>query len=242
MNMLSSSPAHALLVEETTSLAPSTVTGIRDLLRDTALFVSSLSTGGTAGHFPALRASCMSMVAEFSAALDHRGYTEDVRDDAVKAQCALLDETAMQRLPADDRPRWAAQPLQVEKFRQHDAGERVFERLEFRMRERSPQIDLLECYAAILGLGFLGRYAMYGENERRALIAELNALIRRLRPEVERPLVIEQSGQRFGDWLRRVSPWAIAGIGCAVAIVTWLAWHAALDAQLATLIPQTVKP
>jgi len=242
MNMLSTSPAHPGLVEAGPGVAPATVSGIRDLLRDTALFVANLSTGGTVENFNALRTRCASMVADLSAALERRGYPEDVRDDAVKAQCALLDETALQHLSHEDKPLWSAQPLQVEKFKQHDGGERVFERLEFRMRERSPQVDLLECYAAILGLGFLGRYAVHGENERQALISELNALIGRLRPEGERALMIDQPGRRFGDWFRRISPWAIAGLGCVVALVTWVIWHIALDAQLAALIPHAVKP
>ncbi|WP_250517443.1 DotU family type IV/VI secretion system protein [Caballeronia sp. INDeC2] len=242
MNMLSTSPAYPGLVEPSPGGASATLSGIRDLLRDTALFVANLSTGGTAEDFRALRTRCTSMVADLSAALERRGYPEDVRDDALKAQCALLDETALLHLSDQDKPKWSAQPLQVEKFKQHDGGERVFERLEFRMRERSPQVDLLECYAAILGLGFLGRYAVHGENERLALIAELNGLIARLRPEGERSLVIDQPGRPFGDWIRRVSPWAIAGLGCIVALVTWMIWHIALNVQLAALIPHAVKP
>ncbi|KXV16913.1 type IV secretion protein DotU [Caballeronia megalochromosomata] len=242
MNMLSRSSANPGLVEPATGAAPATVSGIRDLLRDTALFVVNLSTGGTAENFEALRKRCAAMVADLSDVLEHRGYPDDVCEDAVKAQCALLDETALLHLSDQDKPLWSAQPLQVEKFKQHDAGERVFERLELRMRERSPQVDLLECYAAILGLGFRGQYAVHRENERQALIAELNALIGRLRPEGERSLVIDQPGQRFGNWFRRVSPWAFAGIGCAVALVTWLVWHVALDVQLAALIPSAAKP
>ncbi|SAK68101.1 type VI secretion system protein ImpK [Caballeronia catudaia] len=242
MNMLTSSRAGAPLVEQAPGMAQASATGIRDLLRDTALFVATLSTGGAAEDFKALRDRCKSMVDEFGAALEHRGYPEDVCDDAAKAQCALLDETALQHLSENDKPNWSAQPLQVEKFKQHDAGEHVFERLEFRMRERSPQIDLLECYSAILGLGFRGRYAIHGAGDRESLIAELGTLIARLRPEGERPFIVDRPGRRFQDWFRRMSPWAIAGIGCVIALVTWLIWHVALDAQLAALIPGTVKP
>ncbi|WP_250507847.1 type IVB secretion system protein IcmH/DotU [Caballeronia sp. GAFFF3] len=242
MNMLSTSSAHSSLVEPAPGVAPSVMTGIRDLLRDTALFVANLSTGGSSAEFASLRAHCKSMTDEFSAALHLRGYPDDVREDAVKAQCALLDETALHHLSDEEKPLWSAQPLQVERFKQHDGGERVFERLEFRMREHSPQVDLLECYAAILGRGFRGRYSGNGENQRLALIDELSALIARLRPESERSLVIDQPGRRFGNWIRRISPWAVAGIGCAVALVTWFIWHVTLDMQLAALIPNAVKP
>ncbi|SAK58692.1 type VI secretion system protein ImpK [Caballeronia fortuita] len=241
MNMLSSSSAHPSLVEAAPGVPPSPMSGIRDLLRDTALLVATLSTGGAPEKFDVLRPRCAALVAEFGAALDRRGYPADVREDARKAQCALLDEAALHHLSDKEKSSWSAQPLQVENFQQHDAGERVFERLEFRMRERAPQVDLLECYAALLGLGFRGRYAVGGESERAALIAELNAMIERLRPRSERALVIDEPGRRFGDWLRRFSPWAIAGIGSFAALVTWLVWHIALDAQLAALIP-AVKP
>ncbi|MFM0324469.1 type IVB secretion system protein IcmH/DotU [Caballeronia glebae] len=242
MNMLSTPSAHPRLVELAPGVTSSSLAGIRDLLRDTALFVVNLSTGGSAADFAALRTRCTSMIADLGAALDRRGYPQDVCEDALKAQCALLDETALHHLSDKDKPQWSAHPLQVEQFQQHDGGERVFDRLEFRMRERSPQVDLLECYAAILGLGFVGRYAVNGKSQRQALIDELNALIERLRPEGERSLVIDRPGRRFGNWVRRVSPWAIAGIACVVALAIWFIWHMALDVQLAALIPNAVKP
>lgn len=110
------------------------------------------------------------------------------------------------------------------------------------MRERSPQIDLLECYAAILGLGFVSRYAIDNTGKRDTLIAELNALLTRLKPEETRSFIIDQSGQSPSGWLRRLSPWAIADIGCMIALAVWLSWHMALDAQLAALAPHTAKP
>ncbi|SAK64729.1 DotU family type IV/VI secretion system protein [Caballeronia ptereochthonis] len=242
MKLSSSSSRHMALVDQTPGGAPILASGIRDLLRDTALFVAQLSTGGKAGDLDALRTRCSQMIDQFSEALERRGYTVDVREDAVTAQCALLDETALHRLPGHDKARWTAQPLQVEKFRQHDGGDRVFDRLGVRMREDSPQIDLLECYAAILGLGFAGRYVVGGEERRQTLIRELNALLVRLRPEDAPSFITEQSGRRFGDWLHRISPWAIAAAACVAALVTWLIWHVALDAQLASLIPNAVKP
>jgi type VI secretion system protein ImpK len=242
MNRLLSSSRQPTLVDRTPGATPAPASGMRDLLRDTALFVSHLATGGTADDFDTLRKSCSQMIDQFGAALERRGYAADAREDAVTAQCALLDETALRRLPEQDHVRWAAQPLQVEKFRQHDGGDRVFDRLEFRMRERSPQIDLLECYAAMLGLGFVGRYAIEGEARRQTLIAELNALLERLRPQDEPAFIVEKASGSVGHWFRRLSPWAIVSIACAVALVTWLAWHVALDTQLASLTSTAVKP
>lgn len=103
--------------------------------------------------------------------LTQRGFTRDVIDDAIVAQCALLDETALRYLDDHSKAQWVTQPLQVERLKHHNAGEYVFERLQARMREASPQVDLLECYAAVLGLGFMGRYAIEGKEKRDVVIS-----------------------------------------------------------------------
>ncbi|MGF6787520.1 DotU family type IV/VI secretion system protein [Paraburkholderia sp. 35.1] len=220
--------------------------GIRDLLRDTALLVTRLSEGGHTDDPATLRQRCKQLMAGFSTALDQRGFAADVREDAEVAQCGLLDEAVLRNLSAQNKPVWDAQPLQVERFGKHDAGERVFERLEQRMREASPHIALLECYAAVLGMGFMGRYAREGEAKRSVLIASLNTQLEKLRPEgsplggrpvAARPFFADRTGRRFSDWFYRLSPWAIAGLACVAAAVIWLIWAQVLDAQLAHLVP-----
>jgi type VI secretion system protein ImpK len=131
-------------------------------------------------------------------------------------------------------------PLQVEQFNLHDAGERVIDRLEVRMREASPQLDLLECYSAILGMGFVGRYAREGEAKRTALMASLNAQLEKLRPSSQRPFIADRAGRRLSDWFYRLSPWAIAGLACLAAAIVWVVWAAALDVQLAHLVSAKV--
>ncbi|WP_345812105.1 DotU family type IV/VI secretion system protein [Paraburkholderia sp. PREW-6R] len=210
--------------------------GIRDRLRDTALLVTSLASGGEAVDADGLRERCSRLIERFSEALSRRSYPDDVRREALIAQCGLLDETALRYLPDDLRAGWTLKPLQVEKFNLHDAGETVFERLDARMREPSPNIDLLECYSAILGLGFVGRYAREGEAKRVALIAALNTQLATLRPSSARAFVADRAGPRLSDWFYRVSPWAVAGLVCVVAVIVWVVWATVLDAQLAHLM------
>ncbi|PLZ04038.1 type IV secretion protein DotU [Burkholderia sp. WAC0059] len=221
-------------------------TGIRDLLRDTALLVTTLSQGGKPESVMVLRQRCQHLMAQFSAALEQRGVAADVRDDAIYAQCGLLDEAVLRALPMDDKPRWDAQPLQVERFGKHDAGERVFERLTERMREAAPNADLLECYAAILGLGFMGRYASprgtssgasEGQAQRTSLLASLDAQLQALRPAATRTLIADRRDKRLADWFYRLSPWAIAGLACVAAALVYLIWSHVLDTQLAHLTP-----
>jgi type VI secretion system protein ImpK len=211
--------------------------GIRDLLRDTALLVSMLTQGGKTEPVEQLRQRCVQLMAAFAAALEQRGFATDIREDALYAQCGLLDEAVLRCSSIDDRSSWEAHPLQVERFGKLDAGDHVFDRLAERMREAPPNVDLLECYAAVLGLGFTGRYAREGEAKRAALIATLNARLQNLRPAVTRTLIADRrNGGRVADWFYRLSPWGIAGPGCIVAALVYLTWGQALDAQLAHLV------
>ncbi|MBC8722522.1 DotU family type IV/VI secretion system protein [Paraburkholderia sp. 31.1] len=264
MSTLTPARGETALMGRFASANRTSASGIRDLLRDTALLVTRLSEGGHAEDPATLRQRCKQLMAGFSTALDQRGFAADVREDAEVAQCGLLDEAVLRNLSAENKPVWDAQPLQVERFGKHDAGERVFERLEQRMREASPHIALLECYAAVLGMGFMGRYAREGEAKRSVLIASLNTQLEKLRPEgsplggrpegsplggrpegsplggrpvAARPFFADRTGRRFSDWFYRLSPWAIAGLACVAAAVIWLIWAQVLDAQIAHLVP-----
>ncbi|KVC19966.1 type IV secretion protein DotU [Burkholderia diffusa] len=218
---------------------------MRALLRDTALLVTHLSNRGQVDDHERLRQQCHRLVSQFSSALDAQGVAADVRDDAVVAQCGLIDEAALRYLPAAGKADWESRPLQVDRFGTHDAGTRVYERLEYRMHEPAPNVDLLECYAAVIGLGFRGRYAARsgsstdaqdGETKRQALIAALTARIDQLRPAIRPGFVADRSNTRLIDRLRRLSPWAIAGTACVIAILVWFAWDRILDAELARLV------
>ena len=224
---------------------------MRALLRDTALLVTHLSNGGQVDNAASLRQQCRLLVAQFATALDEQGIAADVRDDAVVAQCGLIDETALRHLSASDKANWESTPLQVDRFGTHDAGTRVYERLEYRMREPAPNVDLLECYAVVLGLGFRGRYAARsgspedardGEAKRHALIAALVAQIDRLRPAARPGFVTDRSNTRLIDRLRSLSPWAIAGMACVIALLVWFAWDRILDAELARLVQKVKQP
>jgi type VI secretion system protein ImpK len=205
------------------------------LLRDTALEVSMLANGdGETQSAYNLRESWMTLVKNFDKALTAQHVSDNVRKDAVYAQCGLLDETALRYLPYNERSEWDAQPLQVEHFGNHDAGERVYERLEIRLRERPTDTRLLQCYAVVLGLGFLGRYAHHGEHRREELLSALNERIGRVSPR-DIGFVINTTGRTRLDEILRLSPWVIAGIGCAAAALLWIGFAHSLNVQLANL-------
>ncbi|WP_126283674.1 DotU family type IV/VI secretion system protein [Burkholderia stagnalis] len=240
----------AALLDQEPGTIRSTGTSIRAELRDTALLVTQLTNAGQVENIGETRQRCVQLVAQFSTRLDALGIAPDVRDDAVIAQCGLIDETVLRYLPPADRALWEPKPLQVERYGIHDAGDRVYERIEFRMREPAPNVDLLEYYAAILGIGFRGRYASPsgvtsashdGEAKRQVLIAALATLIDRLRPAIPQPFMTDRSTTRLIDRFKRLSPWAIAGLACGAAALVWLVWHQILDAQLAHLVQQAKR-
>ncbi|SDR49259.1 type VI secretion system protein ImpK [Burkholderia orbicola] len=236
MNALTPNRSDTALMPNATGTGTPRGDGMRDLLRDTALLVTTLTSGGRTQDAVALRARCKQLVEQFASALRHRGFPDDVRNEALVAQCGLLDEAALRHLPGESRSAWEREPLQVEQFNLHEAGERVFERLETRMREPAPPVALLECYSAILGMGFVGRYARDGEAKRIALIASLNARLETLRPSPDRPFIADRVGRRMSDWFYRLSPWAIAGLACVAAAIVWGVWSVTLDGQLAHLV------
>lgn len=208
--------------------------GMRECLRETALQVSLMSQGGTAQGD--VRGRCLELVLEFEQALDLRQVPLDVRDEAVYAQCALLDEVAMSNLPPEDRGKWEAHPLQVARFGNYDAGERVFDQLNARMRETPLNAELLQCYAAILGLGFRGRYVREGDAARKVLIMSLQSLLAKLQPASDQSFIIDKTRTR--TWFR-LSPWAAAVTMCIAAVCVYVICSQALDDQLAHLLTQS---
>jgi type VI secretion system protein ImpK len=206
------------------------------LLRNTALEVSQLAQGATTESVPQLRQRCLALVEEFENALEQQHAAADVRHDALYAQCGLLDESVLMHLPEENRSQWEAQPLQVEKFGKHDAGEHVFERLSERMREAPPNIELLECYATVLGLGFKGRYARDGHLQRAAVVKALGERLARHTTKGDDGLIVDAARTRGLDWLYRLSPWAVAGLACAAAVIMFVVVGQALDLQVSHLL------
>lgn len=225
------------LFEHSLGSNQSAVPKIHLLLRGTMLLVATLARDGRV-HDPAkLRERCRQLVAHFANALQEHDYPQDVQIDAIIAQCALLDEVALRHLPTEAQAAWEARPLQMERFGLLDAGERVFARIEQRMHEASPPVDLLECYSALLGIGFVGPYTRDREAQRAALIAALNARLAKLHPVIQRAFVSERTAGPLHGRLAHARPWTIAGLACLGALVVWLLCTSMLDKQFEHTAP-----
>lgn len=221
-------------------VVPPTGGDMRELLQPTALLVTTLSSGGTVKDSVWFRVRCNECVEQFADALARRAYPEDTQHEALVAQCGLLDEMALRYLPTDARTAWELHPMQVERFAIYDAGRRVIDRVEAHLHESVPDVELLECYAAILSMGFIGRYAREGEAKRAALMATLDARLQALRSSVDEPFLTDTAGLRLSAGFARFAPWIIASAGCLVAIGVWIAGSRVLDTQLAQIVPAKV--
>ncbi|HEX7932637.1 MAG TPA: DotU family type IV/VI secretion system protein [Paraburkholderia sp.] len=214
--------------------------GMRDLLHDTALAVTTLASGGSVQNAAPFRERCNQLAEQFEDALTRRGYPEDIKREALIAQCGLLDEMALRHLPTEARNAWELHPVQVERFSIYDAGRRIIDRIEAHVHEASPDIDLLEYYAAILGMGFVGRYAREGEAKRAALIAALNARLDTLRSSAEEPFVTDRTGSRLSGGMVRSVPWIIVALVCVAAVAVWMTGNMALETQFSHIGPEKV--
>jgi type VI secretion system protein ImpK len=96
-------------------------------------------------------------------------------DDVYQAKfafCALIDEIVlMSKLRIRDE--WERNPLQLEMFGEHMAGERFFDHLEKLRGEGARRVQVLEVFHMCLLLGFQGRYILEGIEKLGYLTARL---------------------------------------------------------------------
>lgn len=204
----------------------STALPAQDLLpvamRDTACTVMALRSSEPPS-LAALRENADAQVAGLREELHRRGHPRDVIDDALYAQCALLDEAALNGLSADARDAWEREPLQVRVFGRNDAGEELLRRIGQRLREVKPVLPLLGIFAAVLGLGFQGRYAVSEAEARTKLINAIDERLSRAKgggvPDRSGPVVVNPSRRRR----RPLSPLAWVFVAGIAAGLVWLA-------------------
>lgn len=85
-----------------------------------------------------------------------------VLEEAQYVMVAMADEVFL-HMSWPGRENWFQRPLETHIFGTHDAGERIFRRLEQIFEGRaSASTDLLVVYMTALALGFKGRYAIGG--------------------------------------------------------------------------------
>lgn len=203
-------------------------------VRDTALTIALLSDAArpTPG-VEAFRAKCLEQVSRLREEFSTLGQPADVIEDAAYAQCALLDEVALGQLQGTDRDAWEREPLQVQQFKSHNAGEALIARIERRLAEPQPALPLLHVFHAVLGLGFKGRYALEDASARAVLMRKIDERLDRAGwGESSGPMLVTRG--RTPRW-RNLSPLAWVAIASVVATLVYFALDRWLAASIRTL-------
>lgn len=99
-----------------------------------------------------------------------------VIQDAKYALAAFVDESVL-RSECPGRMIWMSEPLQLQFFGDHLAGENFFEKLTKIRQGGEQNIDLLELYYICLQMGFEGMYRMRGLEALMALQVDLRSQI-----------------------------------------------------------------
>jgi len=124
------------------------------------------------------------------------------------ALVAYIDEMV---LTSDwvQRDEWSKETLQLEFFKEHNAGEGFFQHLSDLRQGGEANLDLLEIYFICLQLGYKGKYQRLGEEKWQALQVDLKNQIDNYRgtvsfvllPEVANEPIFESSGkQSIYNW------------------------------------------
>ncbi len=206
---------------------------IAPFFRDTALQVVLLGEEAEIPDAQHWHQTGIRLVEELRSGLAESGLPSALVDQISYAQCALLDESALNRATrasSGARDVWEAEPLQVRFFGNYSAGEVLFERMATLLRQPAPDAALLETYLIILRLGFLGRFTAIQDADRQNL---LQALERAL-PSVRLPELHIEEGK--ASWWLRLSVlglcwWTL--IALVGALLLWLLLDHQLDALVA---------
>ncbi|WP_157269468.1 type IVB secretion system protein IcmH/DotU [Azohydromonas aeria] len=149
--------------------------------------------------------------------------------DARFAFCALLDEVVLVS-KLDIRREWTCQPLQLELFGEHMAGERFFDRLEALRREGAARLGLLEVFHMCLLLGFRGRYVLEGPEKLDYLTARLGDEIVHLQGRRAAFAPHGLAPDRLAHKLQREIPlWVMGSVFAALALAAFLGLRIQLD-------------
>lgn len=224
---------------------------IDELMADTWLTVAQLQHGATAPDGGALYQHCCQQVDSVREALERAGFDAESITHITYAQCALLDESVMNRKPAlavdgeSDRTSppvdegmkaWKTAPLQARYFGSLQAGEVLYDRIAEVLRQPSPIPAVLTCYQRVLALGFQGQYSgKHGGQVQRESV--LNALNERVAPlDIGISLVIRKTGHRRYNLLRSVWFWLV--LAAVITTVVWLGGQLWLQDLLKQQLPE----
>lgn len=179
-----------------------------------------------------LRPKIASMLTDFENRAERYRYSSKIIQVSKFALAAFVDETVLSN-KFNLKEEWEKNPLQLEYFGEHLAGNKFFEKLAAMIKQVDVTADAVEIYYVCMLLGFKGRYAVY-EKERLLQIMQetANALVKagKIRPVELSPHWLADD-QPEPPAPRKMPTWAkIAALGgLGFAVIVYLAMFVAVS-------------
>ncbi|EIX6435552.1 type VI secretion system protein TssL, short form [Salmonella enterica] len=210
-------------------------TDIDRIFWPTWLAVSQLRGGVEVDDGAALYKQACRWVDDARDALSKAGFSGKSVEHMLYTQCALLDESVLNRKRQDDGYiTWLTTPLQARYFSTTNAGEELWERIRTVLREPAPDVAVLTCFYRALTLGFVGRYREQDDERREDVLESLATQALPFRLQHDTPVIAHAAGSSGGQ--RR---WWLAWISGAITLaVMWFAFSHILQGLVTQLIGQ----
>ncbi len=146
------------------------------LFADTWLMVCQLRQGAEISDGKTFYRRVCEHIDKTRQQLIEQSYSTLSIENMLYAQCALIDESVMNRNTRDDGYlQWIQSPLQAKYFNTLEAGDKLWDRLRDLLNEPSPNQDVLICFHRVITLGFVGKYRQVSAPEREQIVEQLNS-------------------------------------------------------------------
>lgn len=197
------------------------------------LMVSQLRNGQEIEDGEALYKRACEWIDGAREALSRAGFSEASSEHMLYTQCALLDESVLNRQKSDSGyTKWIKDPLQARYFNTLNAGEELWERIRTVLQEPAPDTAVLTCFYRALTLGFVGRYREQGDERREDVVRKLSQLVPPFASPKETPVVSRSARLRAG----RKTYWLSWALGAGILVALWFF----LSTTLANMVSQLV--
>ncbi len=172
-----------------------------------------------------LRPKIAAMLADFEKRAERYRFSSKIIQVSKFALASFVDETVLSS-NFNLKDEWEKNPLQLEYFGEHLAGNKFFEKLAAMLKQVDTTADAVEIYYVCMLLGFKGRYAVYEKEKLLSIMQETaNSLVKagKIRPVELSPHWLAND-QPTPPEKRGMPTWAkISALGClGLAFIIYL--------------------
>lgn len=172
------------------------------IFADTWLTVSRLKSGVPVENGQKFFQHACQQVEQARSCLQAEGFSTTDIEHMLYAQCALLDESVMNRSEHDSAyEQWLQSPLQAKYFNTLEAGARLWDRIANSLNDGAAKEAVLVCFHRVLLLGFSGQYRKDDEQYRHDMLEKLGRKVPAYAMSAVQPLTVD-AGSGFSRLVR----------------------------------------